>query len=456
MLTGRSLRDTMTRKNIPFSPPDVGAGELKEIALALDSGWITTGPRVKHFEMSLEWYCQTGQIATDKDNTRPAHRMVCLSSATAALELNLRMLGIGPGDEVLVPAYTFTASVSPVIHCGAKPVFIDSQPGGDPLTHSPEMDYDAMERAITERTKAVIAVDLGGLVCDYDRIFAAVERKRDLFQPKEPDGTALGDLGARIQKGLGCAAIIADCAHALGAQRLVNHTGSGKLKTPEWKKTGRIAHFSSFSFHAVKNLTTAEGGVLTWRTIPGIDDEEIYHQLQLLSLHGQSKDALAKTKLGAWEYDIVGTWYKCNMTDVVAAIGLKQLERYPEMLTRRREIIERYDAAFKPLGVETLPHYTDDHQSSGHLYLTRVPGITAEQRNEIIIKMAELGVATNVHYKPLPMHTAYKKLGFDIKDFPNAYAQFANEITLPLHTCLTDEQVEYVIESYQTVLKDYI
>lgn len=457
MLTGRSLRDTMTRKNIPFSPPDVGAGELKEIALALDSGWITTGPRVKHFEMSLERYCQTGQIATDKDNTRPAHRMVCLSSATAALELNLRMLGIGPGDEVLVPAYTYTASVSPVIHCGAKPVFIDSQPGGDPLTHSPEMDYDAMERAITERTKAVIAVDLGGLVCDYDRIFAAVEHKRDLFQPKEPDGTALGDLGARIQKGLGCAAIIADCAHALGAQRLVNHTGSGKLKAPEWKKTGRIAHFSSFSFHAVKNLTTAEGGASTWCLPPsvyaqGITDEELYQMYQMLSLHGHSRDALTKSQTGSWEYDIIGPWYKCNMTDLSAAMGLAQLERYEDMLARRREIICRYDKCCDELGVSHLIHRTDIMCSSGHLYLIRVPEWEEQERNRAIDALAELGIAANVHYKPLPMFTAYKTLGWDIRHFPNAFDYYRCLVSLPLYSRLSEEDAAYVCEGLKQVL----
>lgn len=399
--------------NIPFSPPDISELEVSEVAEALRSGWITTGPRTKQLEKNIaEYIC--------------VNKACCLNSQTACAEMALHILGIGEGDEVITTAYTYTASASVVCHVGAKLVLVDTKPG------SFEIDYNAVEAAITDKTKVIIPVDLGGVPCDYDRLFEIVERKKHLFKPSN-----------KIQEAMGRISINADTAHAFGAK------WHGKM-------AGSIADFSSFSFHAVKNLTTAEGGVLTWRTIPGIDDEEIYHQIQLLSLHGQSKDALAKTKLGAWEYDIVGTWYKCNMTDVVAAIGLKQLERYPEMLTRRREIIERYDAAFKPLGVETLPHYTDDHQSSGHLYLTRVPGITAEQRNEIIIKMAELGVATNVHYKPLPMHTAYKKLGFDIKDFPNAYAQFANEITLPLHTCLTDEQVEYVIESYQTVLKDYI
>lgn len=398
---------------IPFSPPDISEAEINEVAAALRSGWITTGPRTKQLEKEIaEW------IGTDK--------CVCLNSQTACAEMALRILGIGTGDEVIVPAYTYTASASVVDHVGAKIVMIDSQKS------SLEMDYDAVESAITERTKAIIPVDLGGVPCDYDRIFEIVGRKKNLFRPSN-----------EIQKAIGRIAICADTAHAFGAK------WHGKM-------VGSIADFSSFSFHAVKNFTTAEGGALTWRTINGISNEDIYHQLQLLSLHGQSKDALAKTKLGAWEYDIVGTWYKCNMTDVVAAIGLAQFERYPGMLARRKEIIGRYDSAFKPLGIETLDHYNAEHESSGHLYITRVPGITPEQRNEIIIKMAEQGVACNVHYKPLPMHTAYKKLGFDIKDYPNAYVHFANEITLPLHTCLTDKDVAYVIEKYTEILKEYI
>lgn len=338
----------------------------------------------------------------------------------------LRVLGVGSGDEVITSAYTYTASASVVCHTGAKLVLVDTQPD------SLEMDYDAVEAAVTERTKAIIPVDLGGVPCDYDRLFAIAENKKHLFKPESELQTALGRI-----------AIMCDAAHAFGASR-------------DGHRVGSIADFSSFSFHAVKNFTTAEGGALTWRTIPGVSDDEIYHKLQLLSLHGQSKDALAKTQLGAWEYDIVGTWYKCNMTDVAAAIGLKQFERYPEMLKRRKEIIEKYDAAFNPLGVLTLPHYTAEHASSGHLYITRVPGITDGQRREIIIKMAEKGVACNVHYKPLPMHTAYKQLGFDIKDYPNAYGQYENEITLPLHTCLKDEEVDYVIECYTEVLKEYI
>ena len=398
---------------IPFSPPDISEAEINEVAAALRSGWITTGPRTKQLEKEIaEW------VGTEK--------CVCLNSQTACAEMALRIFGIGTGDEVIVPAYTYTASASVIDHVGAKIVMIDSQ------KNSLEMDYDAVESAITERTKAIIPVDLGGVPCDYDRVFEIVERKKNLFRPSN-----------EIQKAIGRIAICADTAHAFGAK------WHGKM-------VGSIADFSSFSFHAVKNFTTAEGGALTWRNIDGISNEDIYHQLQLLSLHGQSKDALAKTKLGAWEYDIVGTWYKCNMTDVVAAIGLAQFERYPGMLARRKEIIGRYDAAFKPLGIETLYHYNAEHESSGHLYITRVPGITPEQRNEIITKMAEQGVACNVHYKPLPMHTAYKKLGFDIKNYPNAYAHFANEITLPLHTCLTDEDVAYVIEKYTEILKEYI
>ena len=402
-----------TKMNIPFSPPDLTEQEIREVAEALRSGWITTGPRTKQLEKNIAKYVGT-------------NKCVCLNSQTACAELALRVMGIGEGDEVIVPAYTYTATASVVCHVGAKPVLIDCQ------KDSLQMDYDAVEAAVTEKTKAIIPVDLAGIPCDYERIFAIAEKKRDLFRP-----------ATDIQKALGRIAVMADTAHAFGAK-----LGDTMI--------GSVADFSSFSFHAVKNLTTAEGGALTWRTIEGVDDEAIYKQLQLLSLHGQSKDALAKTQLGAWEYDIVGTWYKCNMTDVTAAIGLKQLERYPGMLERRRELIRAYDAALKPLGVEVLNHYTDRHTSSGHLYITRIPGITPEQRSDIIIKMAEAGVACNVHYKPLPMHTAYKNLGWDIKDFPNAYAHFANAITLPLHTCLTDAQVAYVIECYTEILKQYI
>lgn len=404
---------TENKRTIPFSPPDISNLEITEVVDALKSGWITTGPRTKQFEKEIaEW------IGTEK--------CVCLSSQTACAEMALRILEIKEGDEVITTAYTYTASASVVCHVGALLKLIDTQ------KNSIEMDYDALEAAITDKTKAIIPVDLGGVPCDYNRIFEIVERKKHLFKPDN-----------EIQKAIGRIAICADTAHAFGAKQHGNMVGN-------------IADFSSFSFHAVKNLTTAEGGALTWRTINGISNEDIYHRLQLLSLHGQSKDALAKTKLGAWEYDIVGTWYKCNMTDVAAAIGLKQFERYPAMLKRRKEIIMRYDSAFRPLGVETLDHYTESHSSSGHLYITRIPGITEDSRNEIIIKMAERGIACNVHYKPLPMHTAYKNLGFDIADYPNAYAHFANEITLPLHTCLTDEDVDYVIRQYTEILKEYI
>ena len=397
---------------VSFSPPDISALEIEEVTKAMQSGWITTGPRTKELEKKIAAWVGTP-------------RCVCLNSQTACAEMALRVLGIGEGDEVITSAYTYTASASVVCHVGATLKLIDTQ------KDSLEMDYDALEAAVTERTKAIIPVDLGGVPCDYDRIFAIVERKKHLFKPAN-----------EMQAALGRIAVCADTAHAFGAK------WHGRM-------VGSIADFSSFSFHAVKNFTTAEGGALTWRSIPGIDDEEIYHKLQLLSLHGQSKDALAKTKIGAWEYDIVGTWYKCNMTDIAAAMGLAQFERYPGMLERRRAIIRRYDEAFRPLGVETLAHYTDTYASSGHLYITRVPGITAAQRNEIILKMAEAEIACNVHYKPLPMHTAYKALGFDIANYPNAYAHFANEITLPLHTCLTDEMVAYVIDNYTRILREY-
>lgn len=406
-------------RKIPFSPPDISELEMEEVCQALRSGWITTGPRTKQLEKQIAEYVGVGMTAMGTP------RCVCLNSQTACAEMALHILGIGLGDEVITTAYTYTATASVVCHVGAKLVLIDTQ------KNSLEMDYDAVEAAINEHTKAIIPVDLGGVPCDYDRLFAISRAKQSLFQPATP-----------IQEALGRVAIMADAAHAFGA---------------EWhgEICGNIADFSSFSFHAVKNLTTAEGGALTWRRIEGINDDEIYHQLQRLSLHGQSKDALAKTKLGAWEYDVVGTYYKCNMTDITAAIGLKQFERYPAMLARRREIIEKYDAAFVPLGIQVLPHYTNDYASSGHLYITRVPGITLEQRNEIIVQMAEAGIACNVHYKPLPMHTAYKKLGYDINDYPNAYTQFANEITLPLHTCLKEEEVDYVISNYVKVVKEY-
>ncbi len=399
--------------NIPFSPPDITEAEINEVCEALRSGWITTGPRTKEFERRLAEYCGTEKVA-------------CLNSATAALELNLRVLGIGEGDEVIVPAYTYTASASAAIHVGAKVIFIDSKPD------SFEMDYDLMEAAINENTKAIIPVDLAGIVCDYDRIFAAVENKKHLFAPAND-----------IQRAMGRVAVCADCAHALGAAK-------------NGKNAGQIADFTSFSFHAVKNLTTAEGGAATWKTVDGIDNNELYKQYMLYSLHGQSKDALAKTKAGAWEYDIVGPWYKCNMTDITAAIGLKQLERYPALIERRKEIINKYNAACDSLGIAYLCHYGENHSSSGHLYITRIPDITEETRNNIITEMAERGIACNVHYKPLPMMTAYKNLGWNIADFPNAYNFFKNEITLPLHTKLTDDDVKIVCENFAEVVKKYI
>lgn len=405
--------DTNTKRMIPFSPPDISEAEIAEVADTLRSGWITTGPRTKQLEKNI-----AELVGTEK--------CVCLNSQTACAEMALHIMGIGPGDEVITSAYTYTASASIIAHVGAKIVLIDTQ------KNSLEMDYDALEAAINERTKAIIPVDLAGIPCDYDRIFDIVERKRSLFRPAN-----------EMQAALGRVTVLADTAHAFGA------TWHGRM-------VGDIADFSAFSFHAVKNLTTAEGGALTWRTIPGVSNEDIYKKTQLLSLHGQSKDALAKTQLGAWEYDIVGLYYKCNMTNVAAAIGLKQLERYPAMLARRREIIQTLDAALRPIGVETPEHYTDAWESSGHLYITRIPGITEEQRGEIIHKMAEHGVACNVHYKPLPLLTAYKNLGFDIADYPNAYDHFANEITLPLHTCLSDEDVAYVIHHYAEIVKEYI
>ena len=398
---------------IPFSPPDITEAEIEEVADALRSGWITTGPKTKELEREVAAFCGT-------------NRAVCLNSQTACGEMTLRVLGVGEGDEVITSAYTYTASASVVCHVGAKLVLVDTQ------KDSLEMDYDKLEAAITEKTKVIIPVDLGGVPCDYDQIFSIVEKKKALFHPAN-----------ELQKAIGRVIVMADAAHAFGA-------------TWKGRPVGSIADFSNFSFHAVKNFTTAEGGAATWRSIEGVDDEALYHQYQLLSLHGQSKDALAKTQLGAWEYDIVGPWYKCNMTDVTAAIGLAQMKRYKGLLERRKEIIGKYDAALKPLGIEVLDHYSEKHQSSGHLYITRIPGITLEQRHEIIVKMAEIGIACNVHYKPLPMMTAYKNLGFDIQNYPNAYERFANEITLPLHTKLTDEEVDYVVEQYSRIVKEYI
>ncbi len=403
----------MKLRNIPFSPPDMTEQEADLVREAIMSGWITTGPKTKEFERLIAMCCGT-------------EKAVCLNSATACMECILRVLGVGPGDEVITSAYTYTATASVTCHVGAKVVLVDTKPG------SFEMDYEKMAEAITERTKVVIPVDLGGVPCDYDAIFAAVESKKHLFK-------AAND----IQKAFGRVIVMADAAHAFGAR------WHGKM-------VGEIADFTSFSFHAVKNLTTAEGGALTWVSREGIDNEALYKQFQLLSLHGQNKDALAKTQLGAWEYDIIAPYYKCNMTDIMAAIGLVQLKRYPEMLYRRRKIISRYNEALKDLPVQVLNHYPEDDTtttSSGHLYITRLLGRTDEERREAIVKMAERGIACNVHYKPLPMMTAYKALGFDIKDYPNAYAQFANEVTLPLHTRLSDEDVDYVISNYVDIIK---
>ena len=427
---------TMKLRNVPFSPPDMTEAEADEVRDAILSGWITTGPRTKKLEKEVAAF-----VGADK--------AVCLNSQTACGEMALRLLGIGEGDEVIVPAYTYTASASIVEHVGAKLVFVDVQK--DCL----EMDYDAVEKAITPRTKAIIPVDLAGIPCDYDRIFSIVEGKKHLFTPRTD-----------LQQKLGRIAVCCDAAHAFGASR------KGRM-------VGAIADFSSFSFHAVKNFTTAEGGALTWNlpfgnemVVKALDKEEnnlfsgvpeiegetwnenLYRKAQLLSLHGQNKDALAKTKLGAWEYDIIGTWYKCNMTDVVAAIGLVQMQRYRGMLERRRQMIARYDEALKPLGVAVLDHYNDVHTSSGHLYLVRLLGRTREEANQVIEKMTGRGIATNVHYKPLPMMTAYKKLGFDIMDFPNAFHQFENEITLPLNTRMTDDDLEYVIENFVEIVSN--
>lgn len=391
---------------IPFSPPDITEAEANEVRDALLSGWITTGPRTKELERQIAAFCETSKA-------------VCLNSATACLEMALRVLGIGPDDEVITSAYTYTASASVVCHIGAKLVLVDTQ------KDSFEMDYDKLADAINEKTKAVIPVDLAGIPCDYDRIFDIANSKKALFSPKTD-----------IQKAIGRVAIVADAAHAFGAR------WHGKM-------VGSIADFTSFSFHAVKNFTTAEGGALTWRDIEGIDNDHIYKELQLLSLHGQSKDALAKTQLGAWEYDIISPAYKCNMTDIMAAIGLVQMKRYPALLERRKQIIGMYNDALKGCNVQVLNHYTDEHTSSGHLYLVRLLGKDSEYRNNVITEMAKREIACNVHYKPLPMMTAYKALGFDIKDYPNAYAQFCNEITLPLHTKLTDEMVEYIIRNFK-------
>lgn len=398
-------------RKIPFSPPDMSEAEINEVCEAIRSGWITTGPRTKQFEKNLAEYIGVNKV-------------VCLNSCTAAEELNLRVIGVHEGDEVIVPAYTYTATASAATHVGATIRMIDS------CKDSVEMDYDALEEAINEKTKVIVPVDLAGIPCDYDRLFEIVERKKHLFHPEND-----------IQKAIGRIIICADSAHAIGASY------HGKM-------LGNVADFTAFSFHAVKNLTTAEGGASCWKSISGIDDEKLYQLYQLYSLHGQNKDALAKTQLGAWEYDIVGPWYKCNMTDIMAAIGLKQLERYPAMLERRKEMISMYDRAMDEMGITHLNHDTDAYHSSGHLYLIRIPGISVKTRNAVITKMAEKGVSTNVHYKPLPMMSAYRNLGFDIGDYPNAFAYYQNEITLPLHTKLSNEDIDYVIVSLKETLKE--
>ncbi|QQN56919.1 DegT/DnrJ/EryC1/StrS family aminotransferase [Anaerococcus obesiensis] len=397
--------------NIPFSPPDISEEEINEVIDALKSGWITTGPKTKKLEKDLLEFTGT-------------NIGVCLNSQTAAAEMTLRVLGIGKGDEVITSAYTYTATASVVEHVGAKLVLVDTQ------EENLEMDYEKLKEAINEKTKVIIPIDLAGVPCDYDKIFEIVEEKKNLFKANN-----------EIQKAYNRIIVMADAAHALGAEY-------------KEKKVGSVADFSNFSFHAVKNFTTAEGGYATWKDKEGIDNEKLYKKYQLLSLHGQSKDALSKTKLGSWEYDIVGPWYKCNMTDVLAGIGLAQVKRYPTLLKIRKEIIEKYDKAFRPLGIKSLNHFDQNHKSSGHLYITQVPGIDTEQRNKIIEEMAEKGIACNVHYKPLPLLTAYKNLGFDIKDYPNAYNHFENEITLPLHTKLTDEEVDYIIENYRYVIEN--
>ena len=401
--------ESIAKRNISFSPPDMGENEIKEVISALESGWITTGPKTKEFEKEIANYCHTSKA-------------VCLNSATACMEMTLRLLGVGPGDEVITSAYTYTASCSVICHVGATPVLIDVK------KDTYEMDYNQLAKKITNKTKVIIPVDIAGNMCDYDKIFEAVENKKNLFVPNN-----------EIQKAFGRVIVMADAAHAFGAS---------------WHglKCGEVADFTSFSFHAVKNLTTAEGGAVVWKDIKGIDNDEIYKRYQLLSLHGQSKDALAKTKLGAWEYDIIAPAYKCNMTDIMAGIGLAQFKRYDHLLKRRKEIIEMYNEGFKDLDAQLLNHFDNDHVSSGHLYFVRVNGVNLDQRNEIITEMAKRGVACNVHYKPLPMLSAYKKLGFDIKDYPNAYDQFVNEITLPLHTKLSDEDVGYIIENFKEVL----
>lgn len=439
------------KRTIPFSPPDLGEQEIEEVIAAIRSGWITTGPRTKLLERRLAAFFETGSVDIDcseeENINQYSNRVVCLGSATACEEMNLRILGIGPGDEVIVPAYTYTATASAVAHCGAKIVFVDIRKDGNPETHMPEIDYDQLDAAITEKTKAVIPVDIAGIPCDYEKIFNIVEKKRGLFRPMKSNGTLLSDLSARIQKTIGRVAVVADSAHALGA----SETFRGNRTY-----TGRMADFTSFSFHAVKNFTTAEGGASTWLPLDGIADSEIYQMYQLLSLHGQSKDAFTKAELGSWEYDVIGPWFKCNMTDITAAIGLRQLDRYPALIKRREEIIGQYDKVCDELGICYLNHHTDNFDSCNHLYLMRVPQIREKTRNEIMERMAERGISTNVHFKPLPMMTAYKKTDEDILKYPNSYDYYHNLITLPLHTRLSDDDVEYVCDALKEIIPNYL
>lgn len=439
----------MEKRTILFSPPDISNLEIEEVIKTLQSGWITTGPRTKLLERRLAAYIETGRVDIDCDTPenieKYKNRVVCLNSATAAEELNLRILGIGSGDEVIVPAYTYTASASAAIHCGATVKFVDIQKNGDPVTHAPEMDYEKLEAAITERTKAIVTVDIGGVVCHYNKLYEIVKRKSHLFKAIKNNSSPLSNLSTRIQQAMGRIAIVADSAHSLGASMVFQE---------KKKYCGAIADFTDFSFHAVKNFTTAEGGAATWLPINSIDNNEIYQMYQLLSLHGQNKDAMAKTS-GDWEYDIIGPWYKCNMTDIMAAIGLRQLDRYPNLLEKRKEILEKYNKVCDELGINYLIHHTENIDSSNHLYLIRIPGIDIEERNQVVKKIAEYGIISNVHYKPLPMMSAYKVLGWDINDFPNTYDYYHNLITLPLHTLLSDADVNYICEILKSVVKKY-
>ena len=440
------------KMTIPFSPPDISELEISEVSDALRSGWITTGKRTKLLEKRLCAFIETGMADIDCEadaaSQKYNYRVICLNSATAAEELILRLIGIGPGDEVIVPAYTYTATASAVIHCGGVPVFVDIKKNGDDRTHMPEMDYEKLKEVINEKTKAVVTVDLGGVVCDYEKLFEIVDEKKATFRPRKNDGSMLGSISSRIQSELGRIAVIADSAHSLGAKRLFRG---------EWKNCGEIADFTSFSFHAVKNFTTGEGGAAVWKQFRTVSDKEIYDLMQLLSLHGQNKDALEKSRSdgNSWEYDIIGPWYKCNMTDIAAAMGLRQLDRYPGLVARRKDIVSKYDETCIELGISRMIHDTEFMSSSGHLYLIRVDDADEEERNSLIRAFAEHGVATNVHYKPLPMMTAYKELGWDIKDFPNSYDYYRNLITLPLYSKMTDQESDYVCQVLKEVITSF-